>query len=107
MIDACNIYEVEIRGFSAKVKVCNYSSFKEAEISKAPEDCYPEEIEEIEWYACTGNDLLDEYINCDTYVEKNNIVEQLSEFINEKFIEDKFDKAEAAYSYKKEINNYE
>lgn len=104
MIDVCNIYEIDIAGFSTKIKVTYYTLALEGKTSGPPGNCYPPEVESIDWCAATGVDLLDEYIEADTIDIHKEIEEQLSHQIAELFQTSLDDKAEAAYDAKQERN---
>ena len=56
-------YDVIIGECSFNIHITHYYSGKPAYISGLPEDCYPEEPEELEWEAATGNEVTDYLIN--------------------------------------------
>lgn len=56
---------VEYNNIEYNVEIDNYYPGRPAYISGLPEDCYPEDSDEIEWHADTGEILIDMAIHND------------------------------------------
>lgn len=67
---------VEYKDEEYNVEVDNYYPGTPAYTSGLPEDCYPEELSEIEWHADTGDTLINAAIENDEQACKE-IEEQL------------------------------
>lgn len=83
-MDNLGIYDVTILGYDIRVEVTYYTPEVLAFTAGAPEDCYPYELEEIEWEFPESVDALTaELILRDRSLE-GSITNQLLENINDK-----------------------
>lgn len=103
MVDLCVVYPVQIKGYEVNIKVTDYSPPVPAKTMGKPEDCYPSESEEISWYACSGNPLLDMFINSSSGGFKD-IEAQISAEIYSKLEDDLFDAAESKQDFIKSMS---
>ena len=75
-------YTITVQGSEVTFFVDYYNPGRPAKTWGAPEDCYPADPDELEWYADTGNELFNELIQ-DNYNLHDEIYEKLVESIHE------------------------
>ena len=78
-----NLFSIEVRGYSVKIKVTSYQLPISAYTSGHPDNAYPADDGYVDWYPATDRDLLNELILLDTK-EHSNIEKQLFKKLKEK-----------------------